>query len=80
MCPPPPRVAAPRAQGLLNGLTALLAPPACSAVAHLPGIFGVNESTPGYEGIVVGLWAPAAASTPLGEIEIETEYPFVLGY
>ena len=40
----------------------------------------MNDSTPGYEGIVVGLWAPAAASTPLGEIEIETEYPFVLGY
>jgi hypothetical protein len=55
--------------------------PCCTANFHqgwpkfANAIFGVNE-TASYEGIVVALWAPAAATTPYGEIVIETEYPF----
>ena len=38
-------------------------------------VFGTNQ-TAGFEGVVVGMWAPAAATTPFGEISVETEYPF----
>ena len=56
--------------------------PCCTANYHqgwpklANAIFGTNVSTVGFEGIVVLLWAPAAANTSYGEITVDTEYPF----